>query len=113
MTPTLEPSQKTWLTDFQDGWQTAYYDLGFEDYIDKELDRLGRLEADWDGYGAPPIDPAIIASARKWVRELPDQVTTSPDARPRRPVVVPIPLGNLQFEWRAPPGFWRLSLKVR
>jgi hypothetical protein len=57
-----------------------------------ELQRLASLPNDWDRYGAPPIDPAIIVAAVKVVRSLPDHIAY-------RPRVVPMSPGNLQFEW--------------
>lgn len=56
------------------------------------LDRLSALNNNWDGYGAPPIDPDIIAAARTFLKSLPENLAY-------RPRVVPMSTGNLQFEW--------------
>jgi len=60
--------------------------------VSVELDRLSLLQNNWDSYGAPPIDPGIIAAARKFVEALPENFAY-------RPRVVPMSPGNLQFEW--------------
>jgi hypothetical protein len=57
-----------------------------------DLDDLARLNPNWDGYGAPAIDPSIIAAARKFIQALPETLVL-------RPRVVPMSTGNLQFEW--------------
>jgi hypothetical protein len=36
------------------------------------LDDLARLNPNWDGYGAPAIDPNIIGAARKFIQALPE-----------------------------------------
>ena len=62
--------------------------------IDRELDRLASLPANWDHEGAPQIDPAIIRAARDFIARLPRNVSPIP-------AVVPSAAGNLQFEWNA------------
>ena len=57
-----------------------------------ELDRLSQFPKNWDGYGAPPIDPGIIAAARAFIEALPENLAS-------RPLVVPMSPGNLQLEW--------------
>jgi len=59
--------------------------------VRSDLDELSGLQPDWDGYGAPRINPKIIEAARRFVDSLPDD---SP-----KPTVVPMSSGNLQFEW--------------
>lgn len=62
--------------------------------IGRDLDRIGDLQSNWDGYGAPVIAPEIISAARAFIASLP------PGLAPR-PAVVPMSTGNLQFEWHA------------
>ena len=59
-----------------------------------ELEELGKLPPNWDGFGAPQINPAILESVRKLIDHLPDSVSS-------RPAVVPMSPGNLQLEWHA------------
>ncbi len=70
----------------------GHYDPDFVLAIEQRLDELGRLPPNWDGYGAPPIDPNIVAAARSFTRSLPENIAV-------RPQVVPISSGNIQFEW--------------
>lgn len=84
--PRREAASEHWLL-------AGHYDPGFVCAVEESLDELGRLEANWDGYGAPPIDQGIISAARKFVRALPPDLAY-------RPRVVPMSAGNLQFEWQ-------------
>jgi hypothetical protein len=76
-----------------ESWLRAgHYDPDFTTAVCAELDRLSQLVKNWDHYGAPPIDPAIIAAARAFIEALPENLAY-------RPHVVPMSPGNLQFEW--------------
>jgi hypothetical protein len=76
-----------------DRWEpAAYYAPEFQAVVNRELDRLGTLEPNWDAEGAPPIDQRIIQAAREFVSRLPEHIATIP-------AVVPSAAGNLQFEW--------------
>jgi len=66
--------------------------MTISEWVHDELTRLGALAPNWDGYNAPVIDPDIIASARRFVNEMPEGLTV-------RPRVVPMSPGNLQLEW--------------
>ena len=57
-----------------------------------QLDTLSKLPAGWNGYGADPIDPAIIAVARRFLADL------SLDAV-GHPQILPMTRGRLQLEW--------------
>jgi hypothetical protein len=57
-----------------------------------ELDELARLRPNWDGDGAPAMEPGIIAGARTFIRGLCKQFGY-------RPHVVPMSSGKLQFVW--------------
>ncbi len=58
----------------------------------KELDDLKELQANWNGYGASPIDREIIQTAKNLVVSLPAVQIAAPQ-------VVPMTRGRLQFEW--------------
>ncbi len=58
----------------------------------EELGRLRHLPENWNGYGAPPIDPRVIESAEQFLTSLPGTRITAPN-------VVPMTRGRLQFEW--------------
>ena len=74
-------------------WTPAgHYDPEFKDAIAAELTRLASLPHNWDHYGAPCLNPRIIVAARKFVLALPENIAY-------RPRVVPMSIGNLQFEW--------------
>ena len=69
-----------------------YVDPGLHSHVTNELDRLSELSENWDGYGAPAIDPGIIDAARTLVPHLPIDLS-------QRPHVVPLTSGGLQLEW--------------
>lgn len=56
------------------------------------IEQLAKLPADWNGYGASPIDPDVIESASKLINRLPADAVSPPQ-------VVPMTRGRLQFEW--------------
>jgi hypothetical protein len=72
--------------------KAGHDDPGFAVAINAELQKLALLKPNWDGYGAPIIDPKIIAAARTFIARLPESL----EYRPR---VVPMSTGTLQFEW--------------
>ena len=85
-------------------WDYAgYYVADFESSINRELDRLASLPANWDREGAPRINPAIIQAAREFIARLPSGIASIP-------AVVPSAAGNLQFEWNA--GRRSLELEI-
>ena len=57
-----------------------------------QLDALSKLPAGWNGYGAEPIDPAIIAAAARFLADLPLDAVGPPR-------VVPMTRGRIQLEW--------------
>jgi hypothetical protein len=56
------------------------------------LTRLRAFEANWNGYGAAPPDPQILATAAKVVESIP--IDSGPT-----PQVVPMTRGRVQLEW--------------
>ncbi len=57
-----------------------------------EMAELGRLEENWDSYGARRIDPHCIEAAASLLRAVMDAATP-------RPSVVPTNRGGVQLEW--------------
>jgi hypothetical protein len=62
------------------------------------------LVADWDGYGAHPVEPLAYERARSFLDLLP---TTAPV-----PDVGVVPDGGISFEWHTAPR-WTFSVVVR
>ena len=75
-----------------DWLRVGHYDSEFKDAVTAEIKALDSLGQNWDSYGAPPIDPKIIAAGIKFVRSLPENIAY-------RPRVVPMSPGNFQLEW--------------
>ncbi len=66
----------------------------FVNDLEAEFRSLGELSPNWDGYGAPAIDPAVIAAVRSFVARIPHGLAP-------RPRVVPMSSGMVQLEWHA------------
>src|SRR4051812_12390256 len=79
-------------------------DPEFKDAVCGRLNDLGSLPANWDGYGAPVIDRAILEAAQQFIRALPDDLAP-------RPQVVPMSGGNLQLEWHHGPKILELEFE--
>ncbi len=73
--------------------------------IESDLQALGRLQPNWDSYGALRINPDTIAAACGFVRCLSDRLA-------RRPRVVPLSTGNLQLEWHDGPRILELEFET-
>ncbi len=69
-----------------------YFDPGFKDFCNKQLDELSKLQPGWDNGRAPSINRDIIQSVRKFISSLPQHIAT-------RPMVVPLSSGSVQLEW--------------
>ena len=69
-----------------------YYEPDFVPFCRARLDELAKLRPDWDGEGAPAIDPKILTAAREMIESLPRFVAI-------RPMVVPLTSGGVQLEW--------------
>jgi hypothetical protein len=77
----------------KESWLLAgQYAPEFASAVCVSISALNGLRPGWDGYGAPAIDPGIIASAHRLIKALPENLAF-------RPRVVPMSTGNLQFEW--------------
>lgn len=57
-----------------------------------ELDRLTSLESDWDGYGAPVIQPSLIIHTLNFLE------ATALESAPA-PAIVATSRGSIQLEW--------------
>ncbi len=80
----------------------AYYDPGFSDFLHSQLDELGQLQRNWDGYGSPPLEQEILAAAHDWVDHLPEHLAI-------RPMVIPLPCSGVRFEWNDGPRSLQLE----
>lgn len=74
-------------------------------FVDRELDRMACLPANWDAEGSVPINPAIIQAARDFIARLPDNLANAP-------AVVPRSGGNFQFEWNDGPRSLELEIET-
>lgn len=61
-------------------------------FVLRALDELRQLPPNWNGYGAVPIDQAVIEAAKQFIQSLPRINAPSPH-------VVPMTRGRLQLEW--------------
>jgi len=60
--------------------------------VDTQLSRLRQLQPDWDSYGAPPVDAAVLLRVRAF---LTDVLSANLPA----PYVVPTAKGGITLEW--------------
>jgi hypothetical protein len=96
--PTKKAASEHWL-------RAGHYDPDFVSAVEDELTRLSLLPRNWDGYGATPIDPGIIAAALRFIKALPEGLV-------HRPRAVPMSTGNLQFEWHDGPKILELEYET-
>lgn len=73
--------------------------------LDARLDQAAALGANWDGHGAPPIDPAILRAIRGWGQTMPGWAFAP------APAVVPLSSGALQLEWHVGPRILELEFE--
>lgn len=92
------------LTDGDEWLPIQVYDPEFVSAVQTELDALAHLQPDWDAYGAPRIDLPVIDAAKTFVSRLPESVA-------KRPSVVPLSTGKLQFEWHDGPRSLELEIE--
>ena len=59
---------------------------------EKTLNRIAKLESNWDGYGAGPISPAVIREARELIATIAEHIDQTP-------TIVPTSRGAIQLEW--------------
>ncbi len=79
-------------------------DASFVDDVQSALDSLRTLTPNWDGYGAPVIDCAVIEAAKSFIARLPEILAS-------RPHVVPMSNGTLQLEWHDGPKSLELEFE--
>jgi hypothetical protein len=77
---------------------------GWIEEVRADIERLRHLDPNWDGYGAPAIDPAIIDAAKSFVASLPATCLIPPH-------VVPTSSGALQLEWHDGPKSLELEFE--
>jgi hypothetical protein len=85
------------LSEAPDDWQrVGQYDPESIPSVQAEIESLRTLAPNWDGYGALPIDAAVIDAAKTFIGNLPDDLAF-------RPHVAPLSNGTLQMEWENVP----------
>ena len=68
-----------------------------------KLNRLSELQANWDSYGAKPIDRNAVLMALNLIGAIHDPHTPEP-------TIVPLASGGIQFEWHTPQKDLEVSL---
>jgi len=81
-----------------------HHDPNFVEGVQSALDSLRTLAPNWDGYGAPAIDSAVIEAAKSLIAKLPENLVCQPR-------VVPTSNGTLQQEWHAGPKSLELEFE--
>jgi hypothetical protein len=80
------------------------HEPNFVESVQSALDSLRALAPNWDGYGAPMIDPVVIDAAKAFVAGLPENLVSPP-------CVVPMANGTLQLEWHHGPKSLELEFE--
>jgi hypothetical protein len=80
------------------------HDPNFVENVQSALESLRALAPNWDGYGAPTIDPAVIDAAKTFIAKLPENLVSPP-------CVVPMANGALQLEWHQGPKSLELEFE--
>lgn len=68
----------------------------------EKLNGFKKLEKDWNGYEAEPIDPEVIKIAREIVRIMPSEA---------QPEIFPLASGNIQLEWERGGKYLEITLE--
>lgn len=88
-----------------DRWiNAAFYNPAFEEKIQQELERLRKLDSNWDAQGAVRISSSVIAATQELIAKLPKNLAWTPS-------VVPMAKGNLQLEWHDGPRSLELEIE--
>jgi hypothetical protein len=72
-------------------WE-AVIDTGYAEFVRESLRAIASLRTGWDGYGAAPIGPDLIDTARDLLNRLPDY-------RVDNPAIIPTADSSIQLEW--------------
>ena len=88
-----------------DQWlRVGHFDPHFVVGVQADIESLRRLPPNWDGYGAPRIDPKVIEAAKSFITRLPENLAF-------RPHVVPMSNGSIQLEWHEGPKSLELEFE--
>ncbi len=79
-------------------------DLEFVARVQADIEALRHLVPNWDGYGAPRIDPEVMEAAKWLIAQVPENLVV-------RPRVVPTSNGSIQLEWHAGPKSLELEFE--
>jgi hypothetical protein len=86
-----------WMVELENGQFTHFTErfddnVGWFDSTVQALKNMLSLAANWDSYGAPPIDPITLSSALEFLCDAIQDDTPAPS-------VVPTSHGGIQIEW--------------
>ena len=76
--------------------------------VAERLCELSLLEANWDGYGAEPLSPEILAAATEFARWMSIETRFAAE---QEPTITPMTGGRLQFEWHHGPRSLELEFE--
>ena len=74
------------------------------------LDKLSKLERDWDSYGALPLTPTALARADATMRKAVALFGVTLGERVAPYTLMPIPDGGVSIEWRGPGATLELDI---
>ena len=77
------------------GQYTSPVSVNFDDRIKGTIRNLRKLKTNWDGYGAPPIDPVVIDNTIAFFEMLPLRHRYALD----REDITPSSHGTVSLEW--------------
>ena len=71
-------------------------------HIHERIARFGDLEPDWDSYGAKPISPTAMATAKDVLRAVSQRTTATTGDAAFGVRVTPLLSGGILLEWHGP-----------
>lgn len=89
------------VDELRDHIATARRELDSRAIALRRIERLARLKDDWNGYGAKPFSPELIAAVKGFVTALPDRLFEPSDEEVGgvAPFAVAVANGSIQLEW--------------
>lgn len=84
--------------------------LPFLDAAFSRITEIGRLEEDWDTYGAPATSGVAIRVSRRLLLQVADRLGGEHGRRLAPYAVMPVPGGGIQMEWRGSSGMLEVEI---